>query len=68
VQAEQNPLLRVNREPAHAIGEPAHALGELGIAVMTAVVDKGRFCTAPGDEVPLDQIGSGVVCRPSVHP
>ena len=67
MQAEQDPLLRMDPEPAYAIGEPACPLGKLGIAVMPVIVDKRRFRAAPGREVPLDQIGSGVVCRSALH-
>src|SRR6516162_8051624 len=57
----------MNPEPAHAIGKPAHPLGEPGVAVMATIVDKGRFRPASGGQVPLDQIGGGVVCRSALH-
>ena len=68
VQAEEDPLLGLNAEPAHEIGKPAHPFGKLGIAIMPAIVDKSCLCAPPGREVALDQIGGGVVRRRDLHP
>src|SRR5262249_35830088 len=62
VQTEEDALFRVNPEIANKMGKTAGALGELGIAVLAAIVDEGRFGATPCREVALDQVGSGIVC------
>src|SRR5262249_48696529 len=68
MQAHQDALFRMDPEPAQDIGEPARPIGKLGIAVTAAIVDEGRLWAASGREGLLDQIGSGVVCRDTLHP
>ena len=56
-------LLAASILSAQQIGEPARPIGEFGISVPAAIVDEGRLCATPGNEVALEKIGSGIICH-----
>jgi len=61
VKAEEDALLRKDVKSAQQIGKPAHPIGEFGISVTAAVVDESRLCATPGNEVALEEVGSGII-------
>ena len=59
--AQQHALFRLHAQGDDGVGKAIGALGQLTVAVTAGVIDEGNLVAAPGLQVALDQVISGVV-------